>query len=86
MTHELKTWPEQYQALIDGRKTHEVRRADRPFHIGDVLYLREWQPDMERYTGRESFWTITWMTNAGTFRLPADVCVMSIKRNGLDGA
>lgn len=49
--HRLKIMPEFYQAVIDGRKTFELRRNDRDFSIGDVLILCEW--DGEEFTGRE---------------------------------
>lgn len=42
--HSLKTWPEPFQALVDGRKTFELRKNDRGFMVGDQLQLREWDP------------------------------------------
>lgn len=47
-THDLKTWPEPFTAIIEGRKTHEIRRADRPFAVGDTLHLHEWDPHQVR--------------------------------------
>lgn len=43
--------PEYFQAVIDGRKTFELRRDDRGFSIGDTLALTEWNGS--DYTGRE---------------------------------
>lgn len=53
MEHELKTWPEYFDRILDGTKTFELRKADRPFEVGDILYLREWSIDSWDYTGRE---------------------------------
>lgn len=48
MRHELKTDPEVFQALWDGRKTFEIRYDDRAFMEDDDLILRE-----TFYTGEE---------------------------------
>lgn len=50
-THELKTWPVYYQAIVDGRKTADIRYNDRTFCEGDLLWLREWKR-RGGYTGR----------------------------------
>jgi hypothetical protein len=50
--HHLKTWPEYFKAIYSGSKTFELRKDDRGFFPGDRLYLREWNPETEEYTGR----------------------------------
>jgi Domain of unknown function (DUF3850) len=44
-THELKCWPRFFVPLYRGEKTFEFRKDDRGFEVGDVLDLREWEPD-----------------------------------------
>lgn len=39
--HDLKTDPEPFEAVLSGRKTHEIRLNDRGFKVGDRLVLRE---------------------------------------------
>lgn len=44
-THELKTWPDPFEAIRDGRKRYEIREEfDRTFTVGDDLRLREFEP------------------------------------------
>lgn len=38
-THIIKAWPEYWDALADGSKTFELRFADRPYTVGDVLEI-----------------------------------------------
>lgn len=47
--HELKVVPPFFDHLFDGTKTFEVRRDDRGFEVGDLLWLREWDG---YFTGR----------------------------------
>ncbi|MFW2039314.1 DUF3850 domain-containing protein [Acinetobacter ursingii] len=39
--HNLKTDPEVFQAVVEGRKTFEIRFNDRDFKVGDELVLLE---------------------------------------------
>ena len=48
--HDLKVWPEYYEALREWKKTFEVRdEKDRHFNVGDVLALKCWDPDQKAY-------------------------------------
>lgn len=64
MIHELKCWPQFFQAVIEGRKTFEVRRDDRGFQAGDEVTLREYDPNAgpKAYTGREAYYRIGYVT------------------------
>ncbi len=53
MEHDLKCWPQYFQAIKRGDKTFELRKNDRPFHAGDTLRLREFDPATCAYSGDE---------------------------------
>jgi len=50
MEHELKIFPEYFEALETGRKRFELRKNDRDFSEGDILILREWKDG--EYSGK----------------------------------
>ena len=52
MLHDLKIWPQFFDAVCDGRKRAELRKNDRDFQVDDILNLREFDPVEDRYTGR----------------------------------
>lgn len=82
MHHELKTWPMYYEAIRTGAKAFELRsEADRTFEKGDVLRLREWQPDDRggHYTGRELWADVTYvLRDAAHFGLVAGFACLSL--------
>lgn len=59
--HELKVWPEYFEAITDGRKTFEIRKNDRGYQSGDVLILREYAPGPDEYTGRHCERQVSYM-------------------------
>lgn len=61
MKHELKTWPEYFNAVVDGTKNFEVRKNDRNFQIGDMLVLKEWDQLRESYTGSQVCGKVTYI-------------------------
>jgi hypothetical protein len=74
--HELKTWPEFFRAIREGRKRHEVRANDRDFQVGDVLVLREYEPGTDRYTGEVERRRVSYVTSAF---LPPPLVAMSLE-------
>ncbi len=50
---EKKIWPEYFSAILEGKKTFELRLNDFVVEAGDALLLREWDPATQEYTGRE---------------------------------
>src|ERR1700722_16492529 len=72
MEHKVKSWPEFFEAVLSGVKTHDVRRmSDRDYQVGDTLRLMEFDPEKQQHTGRELCVQITYITPA---RLP---CALS---------
>ena len=79
-THELKTWPEYFEALIakrKKRKTFEIRENDRDYKVGDLLWLKEYDPKTKAYTGRETLRWVTYILDKAPF-VPKGYVVMSI--------
>ncbi len=52
MKIEKKLWVKPFQKVLDGKKTYELRLADWECNEGDILVLKEWNPDTKKYTGR----------------------------------
>lgn len=76
--HELKTWPEMFQAISSGEKPFEVRRDDRGFEVGDWLRLREFEDVAQRYTGRELRRRISYVLPGGQFGLAPEFVVLGL--------
>jgi len=83
--HELRCWPQFFQAVWDGDKTFEVRRDDRGFEVGHALMLREYDPELderaagERYTGRELTASVTYVLRGNGFGVESGFVVLGIK-------
>lgn len=68
--HDLKILPPYFAAVLDGRKTFEIRKDDRGFQAGDTVTLREYDPEYKgwavseerKYTGRQYSATIGYVT------------------------
>jgi len=60
--HQLKTWPEFYAAIDEGRKNFEIRKNDRDFIVGDSLILVEYDPKAAAYTGRATTRYVSYVT------------------------
>lgn len=62
MRIEKKTWPKDFQKVLEGVKTYDLRLADFECNPGDILVLREWDPETKDYTGRVIEKTVTYIT------------------------
>lgn len=61
--HNLKCWPEFFDAIKRGDKTFELRRNDRGYQRGDVLVLRKFSPPRPRPEHMPEMY----FSSAGTF-------------------
>ena len=52
MKIEKKCWPDYFQAILEGRKSFELRLADFECKQGDILVLKEFNPKTKQFTGR----------------------------------
>lgn len=83
--HELKIWPESFDDVVARVKEYEVRRNDRDFKVGDELFLREYNPSTDTYSGRTCLVKVVHLTNGGDDSSPAanlvfeTTCIMGIE-------
>lgn len=77
-THHLKTWPEYFEAIIDGSKNFEVRKNDRDYKVGDVLELHEFKPN-GGFTNRSCERIVSYILKGGQFGIEAGYVVMGLE-------
>ena len=79
MEHKLKILSRYYEAILQGKKTFEVRKDDRPFQEGDTLLLQETvTPNGCGYTGREMKVDVTYILRDSEY-VKDGYCIMGIK-------
>lgn len=84
--HELKTDPEPFHATWCGLKKFEVRKADRPYKVGDFIVLRETAHTGEEmsagkplnYTGRLVSAVIRYILTGKNYGLQEGFCVLGL--------
>lgn len=79
ITHDLKSVPEVFQHAMNGTKTHEFRRNDRDFALGDIIVLNEYEPEMDDYSGAYVRAVISNITYGPDFGIPDQHCVFSFR-------
>lgn len=77
MEHKLKILPTYFEEVRLGNKTFELRKNDRPYNIGDILILQEF--DNNGYTKKELTREITYILQGGNYGLDKDYCILGIK-------
>ena len=75
--HELKILPRYFEDVVREIKQFEIRRNDRNFKVGDILFLREYERG--KYTGRSCRVFVKYIYQGdGTFGLTSDFCILGI--------
>lgn len=85
MIHILKIWPQFYSSIADEKKRFEIRKNDRGYRAKDILILREYDPDMRKYTDRVLSVVVDYILSHDTSSLFSeaihkDYVVMSIRK------
>ena len=84
-THQLKSWSRFFRPIVAGERTHELRRNDRKYRVGDRILLREYDPNSQTYTGSFCEAVITSMTSqdvpcaVSDQGLNPDFCILSVR-------
>ena len=76
--HELKTWPDPFDAVWKWTKRAEFRRNDRNFRVEDAVTLREWVPETGEYTGREIYTCVLDVRSGPAFGIPEGYAMLSL--------
>lgn len=73
---DLKIYPEYFQAILDNKKTFEIRKNDRDYKTNDILNLKEYDVGNEEYTGREQKVKVTYiLDDSSTYLQPNYICM-----------
>ncbi len=84
--HNVKSWPQYFAPIKEGQRTHDLRRNDRDFQVGDTMLLAEFDPQSQKYTGETCEVEITSMTSmsqpcaVSSEALDPAFCILSIQR------
>lgn len=85
-THYVKSWAHFYDAIAAGQKTHDLRKNDRDYRVGDKLILQRYDNINGVYTGEELPVEVTYITNNtvpcafSSAVLPSDYAILSIQK------
>jgi hypothetical protein len=77
--HELKTINPYFTDVWDANKEFEIRKDDRNFELGDILWLREYDTGANTYSGRHILAEVSYILPAGEFEgLSEGYCAMQL--------
>lgn len=76
--HDLKILPPFFVAVSRGEKLFELRKNDRDFQPGEVVFLREWSKKTDQFTGRIITAEIGFVYKGNDYGLKEGYCVFSL--------
>lgn len=79
MLQALKIEPGYFNAVVEGNKTFDVRKNDRPFNVNDEIILQEYYPETKKYTGREWRGVISYILFDERF-CKKGFCILGLKK------
>jgi hypothetical protein len=77
MTHNLKTLSQYFHRVESGEKPFEVRKNDRDFQTGDLVYLEDF--DGTNFSGKKILGKITYILQGGQFGIERGHCVFGFE-------
>lgn len=78
IVHDLKTWPEYFDAVASGAKTFEVRLNDRGYMVGNILRLRRFDPRPGIYTGEVLDRRVSYVLRGGDWGIAKKFVVLGL--------
>jgi predicted RNA-binding protein with PUA-like domain len=85
--HNLKSHTIYFKDIVKGIRTHELRKNDRGYQIGDLLFLQEWNVEDSKFTGDNILVKVTAMTSTdipcaeSKSALNPEFCILSVTKN-----
>lgn len=74
--HELKIDKKFFASIEDGSKSFEIRKNDRNYAVNDILLLKEYDRELDVYTGNKLLQQVTYITD---YEQQENHIVMSLK-------
>lgn len=82
--HEIKCHPKYFSRLASGDKSFEIRKNDRDYQVGDILIIKEFDPE-QGWPDHGGYGTITAeITYITDFAQAAGYVVMALKIGGIN--
>lgn len=77
--HMIKSTTNHFDAVWNGTKKMEARKADRDFYIGDNLLLQEYDPNTAKWSGREILVKVSSILTGTEYGIMPGYVILSIE-------